>query len=141
MCACLFRMIFQLLFTLFAVRKEHWCPYAHTVIWQRWDCRKNGNRQENVLGKTVKYLGEYGNDIPKDENQYPEHFEYSTPDEFSIYLLSNCPDIYVWRTGKPGMLQFMGSQRVRHSLAIEQQQKYIHGFSKESEYKGISWKL
>ena len=27
-----------------------------------------------------------------------------------------------WRTGKPGVLQFMGSQRVRHSLASEQQQ-------------------
>ena len=30
------------------------------------------------------------------------------------------------RTGKPGMLQSMGSQRVRHSLATEQQQqKYM----------------
>ena len=27
-----------------------------------------------------------------------------------------------WRTGKPGVLQFMGSQRVRHDLATEQQQ-------------------
>ena len=27
-----------------------------------------------------------------------------------------------WRTGKPGMLQCMGSQRVRHNLATEQQQ-------------------
>ena len=26
-----------------------------------------------------------------------------------------------WRTGKPGMLQSMGSQRVRHDLATEQQ--------------------
>ena len=26
-----------------------------------------------------------------------------------------------WRTGKPGGLQFMGSQRVRHDLATEQQ--------------------
>ena len=26
-----------------------------------------------------------------------------------------------WRTGKPGMLQFMGSQEVRHDLATEQQ--------------------
>ena len=25
-----------------------------------------------------------------------------------------------WRTGKPGVLQFMGSQRVRHDLATEQ---------------------
>ena len=28
----------------------------------------------------------------------------------------------LWRTGKPGMLQFMGSQRVRHDLVTEQQQ-------------------
>ena len=28
-----------------------------------------------------------------------------------------------WRTGKPGMLPSMGSQRVRHDLAMEQQQK------------------
>ena len=27
-----------------------------------------------------------------------------------------------WRTGEPGVLQFMGSQRVRHDLATEQQQ-------------------
>ena len=27
-----------------------------------------------------------------------------------------------WRTGKPGMLQVMGSQRVGHDLAIEQQE-------------------
>ena len=26
-----------------------------------------------------------------------------------------------WRTGKPGMLQFVGSKRVRHDLATEQQ--------------------
>ena len=29
------------------------------------------------------------------------------------------------RTGEPGMLQFMGSQRVRHDLATEQQQKLV----------------
>ena len=28
-----------------------------------------------------------------------------------------------WRTGKPGVLQSMGSQRVRHDLATEQQQQ------------------
>ena len=31
----------------------------------------------------------------------------------------------LWRTGKPGMLQFMGSQRVRHDLATEQQLQQI----------------
>ena len=30
-----------------------------------------------------------------------------------------------WRTGKPGMLQCMGLQRVRHNLVTEQQQKQI----------------
>ena len=30
-----------------------------------------------------------------------------------------------WRTGKPGVLQSMGPQRVRHNLATEQQQYYI----------------
>ena len=30
-----------------------------------------------------------------------------------------------WRTGEPGVLQSMGSQRVRHNLANEQQQSYI----------------
>ena len=29
----------------------------------------------------------------------------------------------LWRTGKPGMLQFMGSQRVRHNWVTEQQQQ------------------
>ena len=28
-----------------------------------------------------------------------------------------------WRTGKPGVLQFMGSQRVRHNVATEEQQQ------------------
>ena len=28
-----------------------------------------------------------------------------------------------WRTGKPGVLQSMGSQRIRHDLAIKQQLK------------------
>ena len=31
-----------------------------------------------------------------------------------------------WRTGKPGVLQSMGSQRVGHSLATEQQQQHPH---------------
>ena len=30
-----------------------------------------------------------------------------------------------WRTGNPGMLQSMGSQRVRHNWAAEQQQQWI----------------
>ena len=30
------------------------------------------------------------------------------------------------RTGKAGMLQFMGSQRIGHDLVTEQQQKCIH---------------
>ena len=30
-----------------------------------------------------------------------------------------------WRTGKPGMLQSMGSQRVGHDLATEQQENWI----------------
>ena len=35
--------------------------------------------------------------------------------------MSKLPEIV--RTGEPGMLQVMGSQRVRHDLATEQQQK------------------
>ena len=31
-----------------------------------------------------------------------------------------------WRTGKPGMLQSMGSQRVRHDWATEQQQQVLN---------------
>ena len=31
-----------------------------------------------------------------------------------------------WRTGKPGILQSMGSQKVRHDWVIEQQQKKSH---------------
>ena len=29
----------------------------------------------------------------------------------------------LWETGKPGVLQSMGLQRVRHNLAIEQQEQ------------------
>ena len=38
-----------------------------------------------------------------------------------------------WRTGKPGVLQSMGSQRVRHDLVTEQQQKLC----KEDFFSGI----
>ena len=31
-----------------------------------------------------------------------------------------------WRTGKPGMLQSMGSQRIRHDLVTEQQQNHFY---------------
>ena len=36
-----------------------------------------------------------------------------------------------WRTGKPGMLQFMGSQKVGHDLATEQQKLKLVWISKE----------
>ena len=38
------------------------------------------------------------------------------------------------RTGRPGVLQFIGSQRVRHDLVTEQQLKYDLSFrSKEND--------
>ena len=37
--------------------------------------------------------------------------------------MSKLPEIV--RTGEPGMLQFMGLQRVRHDLATEQQQQKL----------------
>ena len=42
----------------------------------------------------------------------------SLPDSMDINLSNSGR---YWRTGKPGMLQFMGWQRVRHDLATEQQ--------------------
>ena len=36
-----------------------------------------------------------------------------------------------WRTGRPGVLQSMGLQRVRHKWAIDQQQSASHGFPLE----------
>ena len=36
------------------------------------------------------------------------------------------------RTGKPGMLLFLGSQRVRHDLVTEQQQKFNRGINRKS---------
>ena len=43
-----------------------------------------------------------------------------------------------WRTGKPGVLQSMGSQRVRHDWMTEQQQSksyfYFHGLEWHSEF-------
>ena len=37
-----------------------------------------------------------------------------------------------WRTGKPGMLQSMGSQRVRHDWVTEQQYYRTRGYKKKS---------
>ena len=34
-----------------------------------------------------------------------------------------CAQMYLWRTGKPGMLQSMGLQRVGHDWATEEQQQ------------------
>ena len=44
-----------------------------------------------------------------------------------------------WRTGKPGVLQFMESQRVRHNLATKQQQGHCSAFGfRLKEYCGCS---
>ena len=44
-----------------------------------------------------------------------------------------------WRTGKPGMPQSMGSQRVRHDWATEQQwEKTIHMFT-TGQYNTMRW--
>ena len=43
---------------------------------------------------------------------------------FSYLLCSSFP-FSLFETGKPGVLQFMGSQRVRHDLATEKQQHAI----------------
>ena len=42
-----------------------------------------------------------------------------------------------WRTGKPGMLQSMGSQRVRHNWASKQQQRELQ----ISEWPGLDYLL
>ena len=42
-----------------------------------------------------------------------------------------------WRTGKPGVLQSMGSQRGRHDWVTEQQQRFIRDGRAEME-EGIS---
>ena len=43
-----------------------------------------------------------------------------------------------WRTGKPGMLQFMGLQRVGHELVIQQQITFIIIWQYESESESYS---
>ena len=44
-----------------------------------------------------------------------------------------------WRTGKPGVLQSMGSQRVGHDLATEQHQIYRICVSRKMIPKPIGW--
>ena len=39
-----------------------------------------------------------------------------------------------WRTGKPGVLQSMGSQRVGHNLATEQQPNSFHSYRSISHF-------
>ena len=43
-----------------------------------------------------------------------------------------------WRTGKPGMLQSMGSQRVKHDLVTEQEQRKMKPHS--PVFTGIYWR-
>ena len=48
-----------------------------------------------------------------------------------------------WRTGKPGVWQFMGSQRVGHDWATEQQQQLMNllqGRNKEADIENRLWK-
>ena len=49
----------------------------------------------------------------------------ATEDEMSISdsMDMNLHKLWEWRTGKPGVLQSMGLQRVRHDLVTEQQVK------------------
>ena len=43
-----------------------------------------------------------------------------------------------WRIGKPGVLQSMGSQRVRHSWATEHSDKSLHWYCHNVEQCGVS---
>ena len=50
-----------------------------------------------------------------------------------------------WRSGKPGVQQFMGSQKVRYDWATEQQQQYAENITfyvenpKDSTHKVLEW--
>ena len=46
-----------------------------------------------------------------------------------------------WRTGKPGVLQSMGSQRAGHNWAAEQQWQRPNGWGTQREEKACSWSL
>ena len=46
-----------------------------------------------------------------------------------MWVWVNSRKLKEWRAGKPGVLQSMGSQRVRHDLATEQQQQNCTGNS------------
>ena len=45
-----------------------------------------------------------------------------------------------WRTAKPGLLQYMGLQRVRHDLATEQQPS-LSRKKKFSHWEDATWKI
>ena len=64
----------------------------------------------------------------------------------NCWIASSTQWIWVWansgwyrRTGKPGVLQFMGSQRVGHDLATEQKQQYGSESAKSQplDYQGV----
>ena len=42
-----------------------------------------------------------------------------------------------WRTGKPGVLQSMGSQRLRQDWATEQNQQKLRQFEQQNKQSGI----
>ena len=44
-----------------------------------------------------------------------------------------------WRIGKPGVLQSMGSQRIRHDLATEQQQTELRRLDKIKGFHNRMW--
>ena len=63
-------------------------------------------------------------DIGKDWRQEKRIIEHETVDNITDPMyMSLVSSGSWWWTGKPGVLQSMGSQRVRHNLVTEQQQK------------------
>ena len=57
----------------------------------------------------------------------------------SMYVCTYvCVCVYIY-TGKPGMLQFMGSQRIRHNLVTEQHKNVPTHLYIWSHLTGSNW--
>ena len=130
-------------------KAKHWRTYAFKLCWRRllrvpWTARRSNqsilkeiNHEYSLKGLMLKLKLQYFDHLMQKANSLEETLMLGKIEgrrrrgdrEWDSWMASPTQWIWVWansgrqwRTGKTGMLQSMGLQRVRHDLETEQQQ-------------------
>ena len=122
-----------------AIKKaEHWRTDAFTLwCWRRllrvpWTARRSNqsiNPEYLLEGLMLKLKLQYFDLMWRAgslEKTLIQEEKGATEDEMVEWHHQVCANTgRQWRTGEPGILQSMGSQRIRHDLATEQKQQWL----------------